>query len=359
MKTIKVLSVLIIVLVIVAWLATKVTLIYIPVGTTGVRTQEYAVFGEKGVVQKDFGPGWRRDLGPIDRWILFDSTVQTLEMSRDPQHGDRQVRDDVQVQSADGYTVSVDITMKYRIQQGKAHKLYQDTGSGTKYKTVVRNESERVCIALFGQMKTEEFYNPEERRKKAIQVKEQLAESLADNYVEVIDVLMRDVQFDPEYEMKIRRKKLADQEVELNKAQARAKTMAGKTQVIEAETVRKVEIVKKEKEAALIRMQAEADLKIARIKADADKYAVQKQADADLVAAQKGAEGQLLVKKAEAEGERLRNRAMMGVGGRIIVALEAARNLNLTDLIISTLAIDPLDIDGMVTRLGVPEEENE
>jgi len=337
------------------WLIIKSTIIYIPVGTVGVRTQEYAVFGKKGVVGKDFGPGWHRNLGPVDFWVLFDSTVQTLEMTRDPKRGSAKGRDDIQVQSADGYAVSVDMTVKYRIMSGSAYKLYQDTGSGVKYKTIVRNEAQEAAMGLFGQMKTEDFYNPQERRKKAQQVKKLLTESLTDNFTEVIDVLIRNVQFDPEYENKIRRKKLADQEVELNKSMARAAQMKGKTQVIEAETQKLVNIIRKEKEAELIRMQAETDREIARIKADYEKYATQKNADADLIAAEKGAKGQLLVKKSEAEGERLRNQAMRGVGGSTIVALEAARNLNLANVTVSTMNIDLLDIDGMATRLGVPE----
>ncbi len=355
MKGIKFFSALVIVLIIGGWLIIKATTVYIPIGVVGVRTQEYALFGKKGVVQQDFGPGWHRDLGPIDSWVLFDSTVQVLEMTRDPKRGSVRGRDDVQVQSADGYAVSVDVTVKYRIMTGKAYKLYQDTGSGIKYKTIVRNEAQQASMGLFGQMKTEDFYNPQERREKAREAKGLLEESLTDNFTEVIDVLIRNVQFDPEYENKIRRKKLADQEVELNKSMARAAQMQGKTQVIEAETQKLVRIIRKEKEAELIRMQAETDREITKIKADYDKYATEKEADADLIAAQKGAEGQLLVKKSEAEGERLRNRAMQGVGGSTIVALEAAKNLNLVDVTVSTMDIDLLDIDGMATRLGVPE----
>ena len=93
-------------------------------------------------------------------------------MTRDPQRGSVKGRDDVQVQSADGYAVSVDVTVKYRIRADKAHKLYEDTGSGVKYKTIVRNEAQRACIGRFGQMKTEDFYNPQARREKAEEVKE-------------------------------------------------------------------------------------------------------------------------------------------------------------------------------------------
>ena len=79
--------------------------------------------------------------------------------------------------------------------------------------------------------------------------------------------------------------------------------------------------------------------------------------DADLSAAQKDAQGQLLVKRAEAEGERLRNLAMMGAGGNILVALEAARNLNLSKATISTINVDLLDLDTMAEKLGVPKRK--
>lgn len=356
MKFIRALSVLIILLILGGVVAFKMLTVYVPVGQVAVRTQEYAVFGSKGVVQQDFGPGWHRDLGPIDSWQPFDSTVQTLEMTRDPKRGSLQGRDDVQVQSADGYAVSVDVTVKYRISSGMAHKLFEDTGSGVKYKAIVRNEAQKACLGFFGRMKTEDFYSPDERRKKAIEVKAILVESLADNFVEILDVLIRDVQFDPEYEMKIRRKKLADQEVELNKSMEDAATMAGKTQVIEAATEAKLRVITEEKEAEIVRKQAETDRDIAKIKADYERYATEKQADADLIAAQMKAQGQLLVKTAEAEGERLRNQAMMGVGGNILVALEAAKALSLSDISISTIDVDLLDIEAMATKLGVPAE---
>jgi regulator of protease activity HflC (stomatin/prohibitin superfamily) len=354
MKSIKMISVLIIVIAIGAYIIVKATLTPIPIGIVGVRTQEYAIIGKKGVVQEDFGPGWHRALWPIDSWQYFDSTVQTLEMTRDPQRGDRKGRDDVQVQSADGYAVSVDVTIKYRIEPGKAHKLYVDTGSGVRYKAIVRNEAEKTCIAQFGGMKTEDFYNPHVRRTVAKAALSSLQESLKDNYVAVLDLLIRDVQFDPEYERKIQTKKLADQEVEVNKSLQRSREMQGKTDVIGAETKRLIKIIREEKEAELVKMRAETDLTIADIKAKSEKYATEKRADADVYAAKKNAEGHLQVKQAEAEGERLRNLAMKGVGGGVIVALEAAKNLNLEDVTISTVDNDLLDVDGMATKLGAP-----
>ncbi len=354
MKHIKLASIVIIVAAIGSYFILTLTVTHVPVGIVGVRTQEYALIGSKGVVQQDFGPGWHRAVWPVDTWQFFDSTVQTLEMTRDPKRGDKKGRDDVQVQSADGYAVSVDVTLKYRIMPGMAHKLYVDTGSGNRYKTIVRNEAEKTCIAQFGGMKTEDFYNPHVRRAVAQTALHALQESLKDNYVEVLDLLIRDVQFDPEYERKIQTKKLADQEVEVNKSLQRAREMQGKTDVIGAETKRLIKIIQEEKDAELVRMKAETDLTIAAIKADSEKYATEKKADADVYEAKKDAEGHLLVKQSEAEGERLRNLAMQGVGGEIIVALEAAKNLDLEEATISTVENDLLDINGMASKLGAP-----
>ena len=99
-------------------------------------------------------------------------------------------------------------------------------------------------------------------------------------------------------------------------------------------------------------MQAQTTLDIAKIEAAYEKYETERKADADLIIAQRGAEGEKLVKQAEAEGERLRNDALAGVGGSYIAALEAARNLNLKDVTISTVDIDVLDVDAMAKRLG-------
>jgi regulator of protease activity HflC (stomatin/prohibitin superfamily) len=368
MKLIRNIVILLIVVVTVLALTATTLLQYIPVGTTGVRTQRYAVFGKQGVVQKDFGPGWHRKLGPIDSWELFDSTVQTLEMTKDPTSGDRFGSDEVRVISGDGYTVSVDVTIKFRIMEGQAHQLYVVTGSGTKYKTLVRTASEKACIDSFGSMITEDFYNPEKRREKAEEIVAELQASLDDKYVEIIDVLIRDVQFDADYEDKIRSRKLADQEVELNKSQSEAARQRRETELIEMTTKRLVDRITKEKEAELIGMEAETDRKIvelkaearktvAEIRAEAEKYATENQADADLLASQLEAKGEILVRKAEAEGERLRNEAMTGQGGATLVALEAARNLSLGDLTISTMSVDLLDVPGMADRLGLDTAE--
>ena len=103
-------------------------------------------------------------------------------------------------------------------------------------------------------------------------------------------------------------------------------------------------------------MKAQTDLEIASIQAEAERFIKELKADADLVNARKGADGARKVAMAEAEGEKLRNDAIQGVGGSVIVALEAARNLRIDEATISTVNIDLLDINKMVEKLGLEVE---
>ncbi len=353
MKSIKLVCVLIVIVIFGGWAMLKALTQLVPVGQVGVRIQQYNLLGKKGIVQKDYGPGWHRDLGPVDNWELYDSTVHTLEMTKDPNRGSSRGQDDVKVQSIDGNALSLDVTVKYRIMPGQVHLLYQDTGRGTKYMTVVRNEAESACMRFFGQMKTEDFYNPARKRTASDQIRLELKDSLANNFIDVIDVLIREVEFDSRYEQEIRLKKLADQEVELNKSMAAAASMRGKTEVIEAETEKLVNIIVTETKAELVNMEAQTHLVIKTIEAESNRIATEKRADADLIVAEKEADGERQVRTAEAEGERLRNEALQGGGGNTIVALEAARNLNIKEATISTIDVDLLDIDAMVEKLGM------
>lgn len=349
MKLIKTISIIVSIVIILSVILVNTAVVFVQAGQVGVLTREFV---NSGVVEEDFQPGWHWNLGPQHTWTIFDSTVQTLEMTRNESLGDRRGRDDVEVQSADGYAVSVDVTIKYRIRTGQTHKLYQQTGSDNKYKTLVRTQAKKACLAEFGIMKTEGFYNPDKRRETSIAVKKELQKRLQDNYVEVVDVLIKSVQFDPEYEKKIQQKKLADQEVQLNISMAKAEQMSGKRQVIEAETAKKLKIIKEEQMAATIRMDAETNRSVTKIRAEFNRFVTEKKADADLIAAENNAKGSLLVKEAEAEGERLRNEAMQGAGGSTIVALQAAKNLNIKDMVISTTDLDIFNLEKMAKRLG-------
>ncbi|MEZ5963869.1 MAG: SPFH domain-containing protein [Planctomycetota bacterium] len=318
--------------------------IKIPPGETGVVNAEWT----RGFIHQDYGPGYHWDVGPLHTWFLFDTTVQTLNMSRKAE-----AEGPLQVKSSDGATVTLDVTVKYRIKPGRVWKVYQDNGPGEAYKLKVRNEAINVLRRELGGIRTEEFYDPRVRQSRAAQMETALAERLALLEIDLIRILIRDLKFDEAFEARIRDKTLAQQDVELNQAKTETAKERGKTNEIIAQTQAKVVVIDQEKEKTLITLRAENDKAIAQLRADAGKQEIEVRSGADLYAAEKRALGDLETKKAEAEAERMRREALAIPGGDIYVALELARSLKLQDLAVSTQAFDPLDIETILKRFGI------
>lgn len=326
----------------------------IELGEVGVVTKQFGV--AQGVQQRDYGPGWHRALPMIDSWNTFDATVQTIEMSGQSQIPGRYTGRMVQLKSSDGYGIQLDLTIKFKIKEGEAYRLFERTGGGDNYVSLVQNEALDTFRDTFGGINTEEFYDPKVRREVTSTTQKVLRDKLENRHIELVDVLIRRIEFDPQYERKILDKKLADQDVELNKSKSIAEEKKGETRRIEAEAHAMVGIIQREKEGELLKMRAEAEKQVSQIRAEAEQYATESKADADLYAANLEARGTLLLRESEAEGERLKAEALKGAGGANFVALEAARNLDLRSMVVSTIDLDFLDLERMIQQLGaVPE----
>ena len=331
----------------------KFFVIKVGVDQVGVRTHIWGV--TRGLVHKDYGPGWHRAVSGIDQWDLYDSTVQTLELAKELSRMGHDERKEAAVRTADDYDVSVDMVVKYQIKKEAAWKLRQDVGVGERYKVIVENETRDIARSVLGKMVERDLYNPEEKRRRAAECKTELTERLLLRHVNVIDVLILEMRFDPQLERKIKNIKLAELDNVLNISKALAAEQRGITQTIDADTEAIAQKIIGDKERSITVLDAETSKRITEILAEADKYLVQKKAEGDLYKQQRKADGTLLIKYSQAEGERLRREALAGMGGDIIVAMEAARNINLADVSISSLDLNLLDIDDMATRLGVSD----
>lgn len=332
----------------------KFFVIKVGVDQVGVRTYIWGI--TRGLVHKDYGPGWHRAIAGIDQWDLYDSTVQTLELAKEASYmGQRDERKEAALRTADDYDVSVDMIVKYQIKKDEAWKLRQNIGVGDRYKIIVENETRDIARSVFGRMVERDLYNPEEKRRRAAECKTELTERLLLRHVNVIDVLILEMRFDPQLERKIKNIKLAELDYVLNKSKALAAEQRGITQTIDADTEAIAQKITGDKERSITVLDAETSKRITELLAEADKYMVQKKAEGDLYKQQRKADGTLLIKYSQAEGERLRREALAGMGGDIIVAMEAARNINLADIGISSLDLNLLDVDDMATRLGVSD----
>ena len=304
----------------------------------GVRTDN---FGGGGIVSRDFAPGWHLNLPLLHTWNVLPASVRRVEMTKDPRHRSALGSDALLVQSSDGDRVLLDVHVFYRIAPGAAHRLLQDSGSGDAHLSVLNSLAKDRLRTLFGALGTEQFYDPAAREERSRAALEELRAALAPRFLEPVAVLVQDVEFEPKYEQKIKDKKLADQNVELNKAQGRAAAERAKVAAIRLQTTREVQLI-------ATRAEAEA----ARLRAEADKDAGASRAAADLYREQLAARGGLLLAQAEAKVKQAKTEALGGRGGANLVALEAAKNLKVDTISFPTTGSDWFDVREMATRLG-------
>ncbi len=332
-------------------------IIRVEIDQIGVKT---AVWGlKRGVVQKDYKPGWHRFIRQIETWDLFDGTVQTLSLTREARNAEGKIESkEIRIRTADDYDVTVDMIVKYQIMKGKANKIRQEIGPGDRYKMFVESETKDVARSVLGKMSEKDLYNPEEKRKRAEEAKMLLASQVKSRHVHIIDWLILDMRFDTQLERKIKNVKLAELDELLNVAKERAVGKRGITQEIDASTEALAQKIQSDKDGKIVALKAEMDTKVTRIVASANKFMIEQKAEGDHYMHVKHAAGELLVDRATAEGERLRRVSMTGLGGDLIVALEAARNINLDDIVVSTQDMDLLNVDEMIIKLGAGVERD-
>ncbi len=341
----------IVIFIIVIVVGVRFMIIRIEIDQIGVKT---AIWGfKRGVIQKDYKPGWHRYIRQIETWDLFDGTVQTLSLTRDARNAEGKMESkEIRIRTADDYDVTVDIIVKYQIMRGKANKIRQEIGPGSRYKMFVESEAKDVARSILGKMSEKDLYNPDEKRKRAAEAKILLASQVKSRHVRVIDWLILDMRFDAQLERKIKNVKLAELDELLNVAKERAVDKRGITQTIDASTEALAQKIQSDKDGKIVALKAEMDTKVTRIVSSANKFMIEQKSEGDHYMHVKHAAGELLVDRAKAEGERLRRLAMTGMGGDLIVALEAARNINLGDVVVSTQDMDLLDVDEMILKLG-------
>ena len=341
----------IVIIIIIIVVGVRFMIIRVDIDQIGVKT---AIWGlRRGVVQHDYRSGWHRNIRKIEKWDVYDGTVQTLNLTRESRNAEGKIESrEIRVRTADDYEVSVDVIVKYQIIKGKANKIRQELGPGNRYKIFVESEVQDVARSVLGRMTEKDLYNPDEKRQRAAEAKLLLASQVEFRHIKIIDWLIQDMRFDAQLERKIKNVKLAELDELLNIAKEKAVDKRGITQTIDASTEALAQKIQSDKDGKIVALKAEMDTEVTRVISSANKFMIEQKSEGDHYMHVKHAAGELLVDRAKAEGERLRRLAMTGLGGDLIVALEAARNINLSDIVVSTQDMDLLDVDAMIIKLG-------
>jgi regulator of protease activity HflC (stomatin/prohibitin superfamily) len=203
----------------------------------------------------------------------------------------------------DGQKIDVDMTIIYSLNAKDVPSLHQTIGPTYEDQILLPQIRSEARIAI-GQYSAEQMYQGKVREEIQSQIKEKLTQALA-KYpaINIQDALMRDFKFEAEFQKAIEQKKLAAQNVEVNKNRALSQ---------EQEALRVEAEARGEKLKAI--QQAQGRAESMKVEADAQRYKLEQEAA-----------GQLAKYKADAEGKRLSAEALGG--GANVVALEFAKNI--------------------------------
>jgi regulator of protease activity HflC (stomatin/prohibitin superfamily) len=210
----------------------------------------------------------------------------------------------LELKTNDGQNISVDLTIIYALKANEVPNLHSQIGQNYEDQILlpqIRSEA-RIVVGSFS---AEEIYQGKVRDVIQETIKTKLETSLS-RYpaIQIQSALLRHFQFSKEFESAIESKKLAAQQVEINKNLAFAQEEKAKQQEAEA---------RGEKLKAI--QTAEGAATSVKINADGERYKLEQEAA-----------GQLAKYKADAEGKRLSAEALGG--GKNVVALEFAKNIS-------------------------------
>ncbi len=311
----------------------------IPPGQMGLRQ---VTFGpSQGFGQEALAPGYHWSIPMYTKIHFIPETVQVISLQREEGDTSR-VAPSLEVQTKDGSSVDVDITVLARYLNGRTEEhggpadLIQNFGLEperwiTNIVTVASNELKKSL----GRLSTSEFYDPNKRELQVQRAFKGMNERLLPNGVRVEAVLLRRYTYvEARIDDAIFLKNLQDQEERLNEALS----------------------LKAEAKAELEQVSAEWDAKIKTLRVQGENIGTVIRSEADLYETQKVAEGDLLVARAHAEVDRLKAGALANAqGAEIYVGRELAPLLSSLKGGVVT-QIDPYDLNEWMKKLGVGGE---
>ena len=301
----------------------------------GVRTVKLTLFGSRGVQKEVYAPGATYFFLPlINDWNTFDTRLQNLEMVKDHNLGDRRYQDDLRFKTRDGNDISVDVTVAWRINPQKSPRLLQYIGDslGSIKDRLVRPTCRAIVRDVLNELSSEDFYVAAKRRTKADKARAALRKSLQDEGIIIEQVILKEYRFNARYQKIIQARKLAEQQAEALKSEARAAYERASRDFKKA--------------------QGTVHQKIARA---LGQFAQLKyRADAHFLHMEQNAKSQLVEAKARARAITERNKALAGSGGKTLVKLQIAKALQGKKIILlplnqrSGVGVQTLDVNELL-----------
>ncbi|MEN9221623.1 MAG: prohibitin family protein [Thermostichus sp. BF3_bins_97] len=165
-----------------------------------------------GLKPQPLGEGLHLLLPVVETPIFYDVRTQTYTMASQRSESQSLGDDALKVLSADGQQITLDVSVRFRLDPAKVSHLHQTIGPSyvdkvirPEVRTVMRNElALHRAIAVFS----------EEREEIQDNVEQQLSSIFAENDLILQNVLLRNVRFSDQFQTAIEQKQIAEQEKE-------------------------------------------------------------------------------------------------------------------------------------------------
>jgi regulator of protease activity HflC (stomatin/prohibitin superfamily) len=279
----------------------SVCLVYVHPDEFGIKVVRLG--GHRGVQKDVYGSGLYFVFPGMQQMHRLPMGVQVLELTNSPKTAALSSRQEkaAHIQTSDGFFVDVDVSILYRISD--PYQVFTTIGPGNLYEdNGIMPKAEPILKATLGELTTEEFYNSPLRVQRTNAAMEILNRELNPKGIKVEQVMVRYFKYSNEIQKNIEEKKLKDQLVFKNRAEARAAT----------------------EEAIIKKITQEGEATVVVNMEEGQAYVTKKRAERDLYVRKKKAEADLLVKLAEAERVKLKNEALEGEGAERMVGLKMA-----------------------------------
>lgn len=307
---------------------------YVEPNEYGIKEVQIGI--NRGIQKEPYTTGLHFIIPGMQKMHYLPKDIQVLELTNYPKTASRFARQEkaAHIQTSDGFFVDVDMSILYHISD--PYKVFTEIGPGKDFENNgIIPKAEPIVKEALGKLTTEEFYNSPLRTNKAEIAKERFNQELNEKGIHVDNVLVRYFKYSDEIQKNIEEKKLKDQLVFKNQAEARA--------AIE--------------EAKLKKITQEGEVTVSVELEKGKAYVTRKRAEKDLYFRRKTAEVDLLVKLAEAEKTRLKNEALKGKGAERMVGLKMADVYKGIDVVIlpsdGPSGVNPLDLDNALNLFDV------
>jgi len=233
-------------------------LVFIEPNERGVVVSPYAFRAPNGYFPDAITPGLRW-IVPGERVITYSISRQTYTMSVASQEGQIQGDDSIRARTEDGQEVTIDASIVYSIDTTKVIQLHINWQN--RYENeIVRPAARNAIRDAVSQYSVEEIVSTKRAEMEAL-ITNILTEKFAQNDLMLVDFLLRDIHFSPEYAAAVEQKQIAEQQ-----AQQAQLVVEQKRQ--EAEQARQV--AQGQADAAVIAAQGAADAQIIQAQAQAE-----------------------------------------------------------------------------------------